>query len=128
MKRRSYKKVVKQPCYPSPAFGKQCLAPLSEETVFSFGLHLLQLGVTGQHRRSWEHLSVSAVGALASGTPQLFQPRHFTTATYSEGRVNWKQEGEDCVRHLKHVEPFQRNTRPKNLSEAQRWLKCLTCL
>lgn len=128
MKHRSYEKLVKKTHSQIPAFGKRCLAPLSEELVISFGLHLLQLGLAGQHRQSWEHLSVPALGALASGTQWAFQLRHFTTATYSVGGVNWKQEGKGCVRHLNQVEPFQRNTRSKNLSEAQSWLKCLTCL
>lgn len=38
MKYMSYEKLVKQPCSASPAFGKRCLAPLSEESDFtSFG-------------------------------------------------------------------------------------------
>lgn len=54
--------------YQSPAFGKQCLAPPSEQSVFSFRLHLLWPVLTGQYRLSWKHLTAPTLGASISVT------------------------------------------------------------
>lgn len=77
------------PCQ-SPAFGKQCLAPPSEQSVFSFRLHLLWLVLTDQYSLSWKHLTASALDASTSVTQWLFQLKHFHTVTYLEGKINWK--------------------------------------